>query len=82
MTKTFCVMLFFLSIPAFADLGHEMRTYSNNHFEDASNLVNQIEEACKIDSANKSKLSRVKVIFIKRENLIYLANRVRAEVAG
>lgn len=71
---------------------YEMRMYSNNHFEDASLLTNEIEEACKIDPANKSKLSRVKVIFIKRGNiqerkliqrkdgnLVYLANRVKAE---
>ncbi len=70
----------------------EQRTYSNNHFEDVSFLTNEIQEACKIDPANKRKLERVQTIFIKRGsiqerkliqrrdgNLVYLANRVKAE---
>ena len=70
----------------------EQSTYSNNHFEDASLLTNEIQEACKIDPANKRKLERVQTIFIKRGsiqerkiiqrrdgNIVYLANRVRSE---
>ena len=71
---------------------YEARTYSNNHFEDASLLTNEIEEACKVNPSNKGKLERVRTIFIKRGsiqerkliqrrdgNLVYLANRVKAE---
>lgn len=70
----------------------EGRLYSNNHFEDASILTYQMAEGCRINSANKTKLSRVRTVFIKRGSLgerkliqrkdgdlVYLANRVKAE---
>lgn len=70
----------------------ESRLYSNNHFEDTSLLINEIEEACKKNPANKRKLERVQMITFKRGsiqerkliqrkdgNLVYLANRLKSE---
>ncbi len=70
----------------------ERSLYSNNHFEDAALLVSEIEEACKKNPANRGKLERVRLITIKRGslqerkliqrrdgNLVYLANRLKAE---
>ncbi len=70
----------------------EQSMYSNRHFEEASNLVYQIEEGCKINPQNQKNLERVKTITVKRGSIqerkliqkkngdiVYLANRLTSE---
>jgi hypothetical protein len=70
----------------------EKSLYSNLHFEQASNLINEIEKACQVNPQNRTNLQRVKVIFVKRGSLgerkliqkkngdlVYLANRIQSE---